>query len=106
MRAKSTSLRAALTTSRSAPSAPGGRVDHQVVDDPAVVVEQLGIALAARGETEQVGGTQRLEKARDRRVVGALDQRLAHMRNVEQPGGLAGVEVLGEDAGGYWIGMS
>ena len=32
-------------------------------------------------------------------MVGALDQRLTHMRNIEQPGRFAGVEVLGEDAG-------
>ena len=31
-------------------------------------------------------------------MVGALDERLAHMGNVEQPGRLAGVEVLGQDA--------
>ena len=32
-------------------------------------------------------------------MVRALDQRLAHMRNIEQPGELAGVEVLGENPG-------
>ncbi len=71
---------------------------HQVVDDAAVVVEQLGIALAAGSETEDVGGAERFEKGRDGCMIGALDQRLAHVRDVEQPSRFAGVEVLGEDA--------
>ena len=44
-------------------------------------------------------GTERLQSARDGRVVGAVEQRLAHVRDVEQPGGGARVQVLGEDAG-------
>ena len=72
--------------------------DHQVVDNSAVVVEQLRITLAALGEIEEVGRAKRFEKGRDSFMVVALDQRLAHMRDVEQPSKFAGVEMLGEDA--------
>ena len=73
---------------------------HKVVDDPALVVEQLRIALAPGREAPKVGGAEMLEKGRDGAMIGALEQRLAHMGNVEQPGGFAGVEVLGEDSRG------
>ena len=99
MRAKSTSFREALTTSLSAPSAPGGAGDHKVVDDPAIFVEQLGIALTTGSEVEKIGRAERFEKARNGCVVAALDQRLTHMRNVEQASSLASMEVLGEDPG-------
>ena len=71
--------------------------DHKVIDDSAGLVEQLGVTLTARGEVQQVCGTEGFKKARDRRVVSAFDQRLAHVRNIEKPGGVPGVEVLGED---------
>ena len=41
-----------------------------------------------------------LEKGRDGAMLGALEQRLAHMGNVEQPGGFAGMQVLGQDSRG------
>ena len=43
-----------------------------------------------------VAGHQRLER---RGRIGAGETQLAHMRNVEQPGLGAGVQMLGEDAG-------
>ena len=98
MSAKSTALRAALTTSLSVPSAPGGRVDHEIVDDAAVLVEQLRVALPSGREVEKVGGTDLLERGRNRCVVGGFDQRLPHMRNIEQPGALTRAQMLGEDA--------
>ena len=78
------------------PRRPG---DHKVIDDSAIFVEQLGIALAAWSEVEKIRGAQRLKKRSNSRVVGAFDQRLTHMRNVEQPSRLAGVKMLGEDPG-------
>ena len=60
----------------------------------------MGIALAAGREGDEVGGAKLLEEARDGAMVGALDQRLAHMRNVEQAGAFAGVQVLGQHAHG------
>ena len=39
---------------------------HQVVEDAAVVVEQLRVALAAGREPRDVAGDKRLERARDR----------------------------------------
>ena len=88
-----------MTTSLSAPVCAGRAGDHEVVDDSAIFVEKLGIALAAWSEVEKIRGAERFKKARDGRVAGALDQRLTHVRNVEQPSRLAGVEVLGEDPG-------
>ena len=65
----------------------------------ALFVEELRVALPARREIEDVGGAERLEKGRRGPVVRPLDQRLAHVRDVEQARRLAGVQVLGEDAG-------
>ena len=73
--------------------------DHKVIDDPAIFVEQLGIALTTGREIEKICRAERFEKARNGCVVAALDQRLTHMRNVEQPSSLTSVEVLGEDPG-------
>ena len=78
----------------------GGARSHEVVEDPAFFVEQLGIALAPGGEAPKVGGAELLEKGRDGAMIGALEQRLAHMGNVEQPRRFAGVEMLGEDSRG------
>ena len=72
--------------------------DHQVVDNSALVVEQLGIALAAGSEIEEIGRAKRFEKGGDSCMIGALDQRLAHVRDVEEPSKFAGVKVLGQDA--------
>ena len=73
---------------------------HQVVEDAAVVVEQLRVALAAGREADDVARHQRLERARDRLVVGADEERLAHVRDVEQAGRAAHMIVLGDDAVG------
>ncbi len=72
----------------------GGARHHQVVDDAARLVQKLGIALTAGREIDDVGGNERLEESGEARVTGALDQRLAHMRHVEQPRRLAGMEML------------
>src|ERR1700722_3632653 len=73
--------------------------DHKVVDDPAIFVEQLGVALTTLSEVEKICRAERFEKARNGCVVAALDQRLTHMRDVEQASSLTSVEVLGEDPG-------
>ena len=72
--------------------------DHEVVDDSAAFVEQLGVALTAWRKVEKVRGTQRFEKGSDDGMVSALDQGLTHVRDVKQPRSLAGLEVLGEHA--------
>ena len=74
--------------------------DHQVVDDSALGVEQLAVALAARREAKKVRRTESLERGGDGRVVGPDELRLAHVRDVEQAGAGAGMEMFGEDAGG------
>ena len=72
---------------------------HQVVDDSAAFVQELRVALSARREVDDVRGNERFEKGGDARVVGALEQRLAHMRDIEQAGRPAGMQMLGKDAG-------
>ena len=74
--------------------------DHQVVDDAALGVEQLAVALAAWREAEKVRRTESLERGGDGRVIGPDEFRLSHVRDVEQAGAGAGVEMFGEDAGG------
>ena len=73
--------------------------DHEIVERAALVVKQLGIALTAAAEIDDVGGQQRFQR-RGHRLVAVADQEgLAHMGDVEQAGGVAGVIVLGDDAG-------
>ena len=68
---------------------------HQVVDDPAVVVEQQRIFGLHVGRGLEVAGHQPLE----RRVgAAAVDQQLAHVADVEQAGILARPQMLGHDA--------
>ena len=68
---------------------------HQIVDDPAVVVEQKRIFGLHVGRGLEVAGHQPLE----RRVgAAAVDQQLAHVADVEQAGILAGPQMLGDDA--------
>ena len=76
-----------------------GAGHHQVVEDAARVVEELGVALLARLQPDDVGRHQRLQRPRRGLVVGAEQERLAHVRDVEQAGLGAGVGVLGQDAG-------
>ena len=95
--AKSISWREAFTISeRPVPS--GGARDHQVVDDAAFGVHKLRIADAARLEAQDIGRRQRLKGRRGRFEIRARKLRLAHMRNVEKPGGGAHMIVLFDDA--------
>ena len=68
---------------------------HQVVDDPAVGVQQQRILLLARLQDFIVAGHEPLELGGG---VGAGDLALAHVRHVEQAGVFAGPTVLGQDA--------
>jgi hypothetical protein len=71
---------------------------HEVVENAAVRVEQLGVALAPRREADDVRRHQRLQRAGDAFMIGPDQEALAHMGDVEQAGGAAGVGVLGDDA--------
>ena len=73
---------------------------HQVVEDAAALVGELRVALAAGREADDVAGHQRFERARHRLVVGADQERLAHVRDIEQAGRAAHMIVLGDDAVG------
>ena len=73
---------------------------HQVVENAAILVGELGIALPPGREADDVGSHQRLERARGGLVVGPDQERLAHVRDVEQAGRAAGMGVLGNDAVG------
>ena len=73
---------------------------HQVVEDAAFLVGELGVALAARRQIHDIGGHQRFERARHRLVIGADQERLPHVRDIEQPGVGAHMIVLGDDAVG------
>ena len=90
---KSTSLRLALTTRNRRSRAEVGH--HQVVDDAAGLVGQQRVALAAGLQAEHVAGHQALQRGRSR---GAGQRRLAHVRDVEQRGLRAAVQVLGQHA--------
>ena len=68
---------------------------HQVVDDPAGIVEQHRVAQAAILEQHQLARQQRLERLVDPR---AADDQLAHVADVEQAGMGAGPQMLGDDA--------
>ena len=70
---------------------------QQVVEDAAAVVGEQGVAHGAGGEAGDVGGNERLQRAR-RALAAHAD--LSHVGDVEQHRPGAGVQVLGEDAGG------
>ena len=74
--------------------------DHEVVEDAAPVVRQERIALASRLQSEDVDGNQRLQRQRGVLDPAALGPHgdLAHMRDVEQPGRLPGMQMLLDDA--------
>ena len=76
-------------------------MEHQVVDQAAVVGQELRIALHAGLQVQDVGADQRLQRRGRRDVVRADETCLPHVRHVEQAGVLARPAVLGEDAG--WI---
>jgi hypothetical protein len=70
--------------------------EHQVVDDAAFVIEQQPVALLAGLQTDHVHGNQGLERGCG---VSTHQTQLAHVRDVEQAGGGAGVVVFGHEAG-------
>ena len=71
---------------------------HQVVDDAAGIVEQLGVALLARLQVQDIGRHQGFESGGGGGVIGSDQEGLPHVRDVEQAGSGAGVQVLFEDA--------
>ena len=73
--------------------------DHEIVEDAAIRVEKLRIALLAGLEVLDIGGDEGLERRRRRRMVGPDEESLAHMRDVEEPGMLPRPVVFREDAG-------
>ena len=75
---------------------------HQVVENAAGVVGELGVALPARRNAKDVLRHQPLQRQRGvLDLAGFRPQRdLAHMRDVEQAGGAAGMQVFPEHAGG------
>ena len=68
---------------------------HEVVDDPAIVVEQHRVTQAAVLEQLELTGEQRLERCVD---PVAVKGQLAHVADIEQPGMLASPKVLGDHA--------
>ena len=83
---------------RDTPVRAGRTGRHQVVDDAAVGVEQLGVALPPGREPDDVGGGEVLQRACGRLVIGAVEKGLAHVGDVEQAGEGARVQVFGENA--------
>ena len=69
--------------------------EHQVVDDAARLVQQQAVALLAHGQVDHIDGHQRLERGGG---VGADEAQLAHVRDIEQTGLRARVQVLGHQA--------
>ena len=69
--------------------------EHQVVDDAAIIVQQQAVALPARRQADHVDRHQAFKGGRRIRP----DQpQLAHVRHVEQAGGVAGMQMLGHQA--------
>ena len=63
----------------------GGRArHHQVVDDAAGIVQQLGVALLARLQVQDVGRHQGFQRGGGGRVAGPDQEGLPHVRDVEQ----------------------
>ena len=76
----------------------GRPADHEVIDDAAVGVGELGIAHAPGSEPEDIAGNQLLESGGGRQMIGTDQTGLAHMGNVEEPCRLARVEMFTKDA--------
>ena len=72
--------------------------NHQVVDDAAPGVQELGVADVPRLQAKEVAGHERLQRFRGRLEIRSRQPRLPHMRNVEQTGGGAHMSVLLDDA--------
>ena len=73
---------------------------HQVVEDPARVIGQQAIALAALLQAQHGGRRQALEGQGQRLGIGAAQDHLTHVADVEQAGSGAGVLVFLHHAGG------
>ena len=69
--------------------------DHQVVEDPAFLVQQQRITRPMGLERRQIDRQHCLQR---RLRPFAADEQLAHVRNIKQPGAFAGPQVLGNDA--------
>ena len=67
---------------------------HQIIDDPAIFVEQHRIAQPPVFEREEVAREQGFERTIE---VGAAEQQLPHVADVEQAGVGAGPQMLGHD---------
>ena len=65
---------------------------------PPSALRNWRVALAPGREPDDVGRAQRLQRARGRRVVRPVEKRLSHMRDIEQAGRGAGLQMFGEDA--------
>ncbi len=72
---------------------------HQIVENAALLVEELRVALAPGSEVQDIGRHEGFERLGGRRMVAAHEEGLAHMRNVEEAGARPRVEMLGENAG-------
>ena len=72
---------------------------HEVVEDAAGLVGELGVALLAGFEAGDVGRHQRLQRLGRALPRFRGEPHLAHVRDVEQAGGGAGLGMLGQDAG-------
>jgi hypothetical protein len=73
---------------------------HQVVDDAARIVQQLGVALLARLQVQDVGRHQGFERGGGCGVVGPDQEGLPHVRDVEQARLSTRVQVLFQNAQG------
>ena len=71
---------------------------HKVVENAAVLGQQLRVALPPWREMDQVGRDERLQRSSDRFPVRSCERRLAHVRYVEEAGVFARPEVLAQDA--------
>ena len=71
---------------------------HQVVENAAIIGEELRVALLAGLEVEDVGGEERFERARRGVMVRAVQPAQAHVADVEEAGLFARPQVLLEHA--------
>jgi hypothetical protein len=69
--------------------------EHQVVENSALFIEQQAVALLVQAQVHDIDGHQRFERGGG---IGAAQQQLAHVRDIEQAGGLARVQMLGHQA--------
>jgi hypothetical protein len=76
--------------------------DHQVVEDTAIVIGEKAVALATGLQPYQIDRDKTFERQRGVLVVAGAgsDDHLAHVGDVEEAGGRAGVQVFLQYAGG------